>query len=87
MWRFKSGDSGSISLTVGSVVSDVGEYMMGIMAGSWDDGASRYVIISADPSSDGDWELMSLISISTSSRTRGSISLSVWFSTWGNGGY
>ena len=49
-----SGDSGSMSLNIGFAVSGVVGSMMGILVGSWDDGADIYVTISADILSDGD---------------------------------
>ena len=74
-------------MNIGSVVSGVGGSMMSILVGSWYDGVDRSMTISADPSSDNDWELMSFISVSTSSRNGGSTSMTVWFSAGGNGGY
>ena len=49
----ENGDSGSMSLNIGSVVSGIVGPIMGILVGSWDDGADISVIISADLSSDG----------------------------------
>ena len=81
------GDSGSVSLNTSFVVSCMEWYMMSTLVGSWGDGIGRSVTISADLSSDDDWHLMSFIAVLTSSRTGWSTSLSVWFSTRGNGGY
>tara|TARA_B100000780_G_scaffold273514_1_gene237191 strand:+ start:366 stop:527 length:162 start_codon:yes stop_codon:yes gene_type:complete len=49
----ENGDSGSMSLNIGSVVSGIVGPIMGILIGSWGDGADISVIISADLSSDG----------------------------------
>ena len=49
----ENGDSGSMSLNIGSVVSGIVGPIMGILIGSWGDGADISVIISTDLSSDG----------------------------------
>ena len=76
-----------MSLDTGSIVSCMGRYMMNILVGSWNYGVGRSVTISEGVSSDGDWELMILISVSTSSRNGGSTSMTVWSATGGSGGY
>jgi len=50
----ENGDSGSMSLNIGPIVSGVVGPMMSILVGSWDDGADISVKISADISSNGD---------------------------------
>ena len=76
-----------MSLNIGFAVSSVGGSMIGILVGYWDDKADIFVTISIDLSSDDDWELMSFIPGSTSSKNGGSTSLNVWSSVGGNGGY
>ena len=76
-----------MSFNIYSVVSRVRWSMMGISVGSWYDGIGRSMTINAGFSSDDNWELISFILGSTSSRNGGSTSLFVWFSTGGNGGY
>ena len=76
-----------MSLDTGSIVSCMGIYMMTVLVGSLDDGVGRSVIISKGVSSDGDWELMNLISISTSPRNGWSTSMNVWSATGVSGGY
>ena len=76
-----------MSLDTGSVVSRMEWYMMSILVGSMDDGVDRSVTIIEVFSSDGGWELMSFISISTSSRNERSTSMTVWSATGGSGGY
>ena len=74
-------------MNIGFVVSCMGWSMMSMLVGSWGDGVGRYMTISEDLSSDGDWELMCFISVSTSSRNGGSTSITVWSSAGSNGGY
>ena len=82
-----NGDSGSMSLNIDFAVSGVVGSMMGILVGSWDDGADIYVTISADLLSDGDWYLTIFTSASIASKNGWSTILAVWSSTEGNGGY
>ena len=83
----KNGDSGSMSLNIGFSVSGVVGSMMGILVGSWDDGADIYVTISADILSDGDWYLTIFTSASISSRIGWSTILDVWSLIKDNGGW
>ena len=76
-----------MSLTTGYIVSCMGWSMMSMLAGSRDDGVDKSMTINAGVSSDGDWELMIFISVSTSSRNRDSTSMTIWSSTGGNGDY
>ena len=76
-----------MSLDTGSIVSCMEKYMMTVLVGSLDDGVGRSVIISKGVSYDGDWELMNLISISTSSRNGWSTSMNVLSATGVSGGY
>ena len=66
-----------MSLNTCSIVSHVRLSMMIILVDSWGDGVGRSVTISADLLSDGDCELMCFISVSTSSRNRGSTSMTL----------
>ena len=76
-----------MSLNTDSIVSCMEWSMMSMLAGSRDDGVDRSMRINAGVSSDGDWELMIFVSVSTSSRNGGTTSMTFWSSTGGNGGY
>ena len=76
-----------MSLNTDSIVSCMKWSMMSMLAGSRDDGVDKSMTINAGVSSDGDWELMIFISVSTSSRNRDSTSMTIWSSTGGNGDY
>ena len=76
-----------MNLSTGSIVSRIEWSMMGILVGSWDDGVDKSVTINTSVSSDGDWELTSLISGWTASKNGRSTSMTIWSSTEGSGGY
>ena len=76
-----------MSLNKGSIVSCIGWSIIGILTGSSGDGVDRSMTINTSVLSDGDWELIIFISVSTSSRNGGSTSMTFWSSTGGNRGY
>ena len=61
--------------------------MMGIFVGSWDVGVGKSMTINTGFLSDGDSELMILISGSISSRNEWSTSMTLWSSIEGDEGY
>ena len=68
-----------MSLDTGSIVSYIGWYMMSRIG--------RYMTINEGVLSDGNWELTSLISVSTSTRNRESTTIVVWSATECSGRY
>ena len=83
----ENGDSGSMSLNIGPIVSGVVGPMMGILVGSWNIEVGQSMTINTSFSSDSDSELMNFISESIAPRNGGRINMTVWSSTGGNEGY
>ena len=76
-----------MSLNTCSAVSLMILSMMGIFVGSWDVGVGKSMTINTGFSSDGDSELMTLISGSPSSRNEWSTSMTFRSSIEGDEGY